>query len=587
MPNLACPESLRGDTVYIFSINSSIIVISITPQTPPQRQQRRHNIALTPHSPVADASYEVYPSSDGDSLNGDHEPKSIGHTADGPQGEEIEIPVPQGEEMETPVPQSWVLVEGVPMLIPKTYDPDTYDPDAPLPGTPEPVSSSPQTYAAWGQKHFGEEWHNSRKTMLEERNIYLRYDKVYAERQIALRIIEHKIERRPFEPAKRAGGILDADWKRWWARLSKQLKIPSGPPSPLPKMGDIPVDPREKLEFKRKYLGWDQERYHFEKMFLKEILKDRARSLREDADGDKQASERREAMESCRHSDPSRYAIENNRSQAHVGRRKKGWTAEEIDAEFDADIALHEWGPKNPEPEGSGIYGTTATPEDRAASYIWEQNLNALKIRLYGELPPMGSGLGGFPVTEEERDAFDVWRKNIHARVSRRQQQGGLASASSDASATKKASNIRVSPPRRPTDILRRTRGSRITKNAATHAEASPFYRRRQPSEPDTLEELGNNTQTTSQHRPARRKTYKKERASRRLAGELPEHGMLLGRGEVQPLYWASSQQPPNTHAAASSRASQSQRRARRARRARNHKGFRNPGKLRQAAQRG
>lgn len=53
--------------------------------------------------------------------------------------------------------------------------------------------------------------------------------------------------------------------------------------------------------------------------------------------------------------------------------------------------------------------------------------------------------------------------------------------------------------------------------------------------EPDVIEELGNRaTRTTSQRCRRQRKTYTKERASRRLVGQLPEFGMLPERGQKE-----------------------------------------------------
>ncbi|KAK0710160.1 hypothetical protein B0T26DRAFT_724234 [Lasiosphaeria miniovina] len=56
---------------------------------------------------------------------------------------------------------------------------------------------------------FGEEWYNLRKTMLEERNIYLEHDPVYKERQRTLRIMKHKVEMRPFKPQS----VFNKGWK--------------------------------------------------------------------------------------------------------------------------------------------------------------------------------------------------------------------------------------------------------------------------------------------------------------------------------------------------------------------------------------
>lgn len=365
------------------------------------RPQRRHDMASILHPTAENDSSDRYPPTDSDNPNG--------NTAHSPRGQEMETPAP---------PQSWVSVQGEQMLLPQTYDPDTYDSDGRMPWTPEPELSSPKTYAEWGRKHFGEEWHKTRKTMLEERNIYLGYDEVYKQRQRALRVIEHKIERRPFRPGQRAGGIRDPGWKRWWARLSEELDIPVKPPSPTSSRNsddgeaDLSGDdtyhpnpsPREptptpenawvRLEYNRQLFNWDEERYHYERAFLKEALIDGARSLREDADGDRQAHEKREAMESFRDVDPIRYSIENNRFQAHIDLPKMGWTPEQINAEHDADIAVHEWRQNNPEPGGSESDNTVATPEDRAALHDWKQKLNAAKIRIYGELPPRKLGAG-------------------------------------------------------------------------------------------------------------------------------------------------------------------------------------------------
>ena len=124
-----------------------------------------------------------------------------------------------------------------------------------------------------------------------------------------------------------------------------------------------------------------------------------------------------------------------------------------------------------------------------------------------------------------------------------------------------------VSPPRQAKDISRRTRSGRIEKNATqrqsrstrtrqsmpTRAEALPPDRRRGLSKPDVLEELGDNTPTAPQRRRRRRKTYKKERASRRLAGQPPEFRVLPGQGEKPPLYEASLRRRSNSGKTSSS----------------------------------
>jgi hypothetical protein len=180
------------------------------------------------------------------------------------------------------------------MPVPQTYDPDTYDPDGRMPRTPEPEPYDPEAYAAWGRKHFGEEWYELRKTMLQERNIYV-YDPVYMERQRALRVMEHKTERRPFKPG---AYWADKSWQRLWARLSKGLpsvETGSNPASPMSRNDSdsdtdlsgyntyaptpepreptpLPDDPWEGLEYDRERFHWDEERYQLERIFLKEEL---------------------------------------------------------------------------------------------------------------------------------------------------------------------------------------------------------------------------------------------------------------------------------------------------------------------------
>lgn len=244
---------------YTSLINFFIIGVAMAPHA---RAKRRRNNTSTLHPSVAAASDDVRLLSNGESLHGNYESKRIGYAAD----------EPQSEETEAPTPQLYAMVEGEQMLVPQTYDPDTYDPDGRRPWTPEPEPYSPEIYSAWGRKHFGEEWYQLRKTMLEERNIYLQYDSVYVERQKALRIMEHKIERRPFEPRS---GVFNESWKRLWARLSKELgiEIPASPtpsrdnddndtdlsgystydPTPEPREPTpIPDDPWEELEFNRR-----------------------------------------------------------------------------------------------------------------------------------------------------------------------------------------------------------------------------------------------------------------------------------------------------------------------------------------------
>jgi len=95
--------------------------------------------------------------------------------------------------------------------------------------------------------------------------------------------------------------VFGEGWKRLWARLSKELGIES-PASPTPSKENDDTDtdlsgyntyaptpePREptplsddhweRLEYDRRRFQWDEKRYQFERIFLKEALIDAARS---------------------------------------------------------------------------------------------------------------------------------------------------------------------------------------------------------------------------------------------------------------------------------------------------------------------
>lgn len=655
------------------------LVHSMAPRT---RSKRTRDNTTTLHPSIEAASDDVRPLSDGDKLDGDHESKITGRATDDPQS----------EEMETPAPQSWALVLGEQMLVPRTYNPDTYDPDGRMPWTPEPEPYSPQTYAAWGRKHFGEEWYELRKTMLEERNIYRRYDPVYKKRQRDLRIMEHKIERRPFEPGLQSGEIRDAGWVRLWARLSKDLgiEVSSDPASPTSSNNDndndsatdlsgfntyeptpepreptpIPHDHWERLEFNRRRHQWGEERYHFERIFLKERLIDGARTVHEDRDGDGQREKELEEIEKVLYVPGTliKPSGEYEHRMRNFNLRAEGWTQEQIDAKDRAEYAAglemasernerRNTAPKNQEEmnlkfrvwDHSGIsreeqdrlghmYGFSERPpnpylfrapkekrprpktqeEMNELFRRWDYKLNRMEqnelARMYGfgplrelDMPPRsqeemnskfelweGSGISreeqdrlgrmyGFserpptntilmdspmekrlpPRNQEEMDQlFRFWKwtlsrteQNELARMygfgprqagTDRYTEGGLPP------------QAQASPPRPAKDT--RARGSRATKNAPqrrsprparsrrsapTTAEALPPDRRPRPSKSTATEELSNKAQVIPQGHRRQRRVYQKERESRRLAGQLPEFGLL---GETQSLYDASLQ---------------------------------------------
>ena len=257
-----------------------------------------------------------------------------------------------------------IVLDGF-MQAPPTYDPDTYDLDSPTPGTsegaPEPEEYDPDAYKAWGRKHFGDEWLEKRAAMMEGRNIYLDIDPAYQERQRELRLLEHRIERRPCEPAVLEGGSTSIDytdegWRRLWARLSETLppelletRISSPASSvasgfitypPTPEYQPQPTDPWAILEVNKKEMHLTEEEYQFSRVFLKEYLIDQGRAAREDRECSWRRGEERKKIDKLRRpsllpSDPVRrqeQLAEYERQIWRFGRRLDGLTEDEIDA---------------------------------------------------------------------------------------------------------------------------------------------------------------------------------------------------------------------------------------------------------------
>ncbi|KAI1080580.1 hypothetical protein F5B20DRAFT_589304 [Whalleya microplaca] len=407
-----------------------------------------------------------------------------------------------------------VLVLGEQMTIPQTFDPNTYDPDRRMPWTPEPEPYDPETYTAWGKKHFGDEWYEQRKTMLQERNPYMVRDRVYKERQRALRVLEHTIEGRPFKPRS---GILDHDWQLLWARLSKDISRIGTPPTPeslRSRDGDSdlsgfstypptpedreptppPKDPWERLEFNRERFRWDTEQYHFHTIFLKEALIDAARRHHEDEEGDKQREEELEELQKIKY-EPGTMMI----SWAYANRKRKfdlradGWTQEQVEAKERAEKA-------------------------------YAEECHQHYLRMTNPAP-----------LSEPRDQQDM-----NERPRSREATG--------------ASDEKQGESSRPANLTsRKTRSGRVTKKAPQRQSGglrSTGPRQSTPVRPEALPSNRDNAQPVPQGRPRQHKTYEKQRASRRLAGQLPEYGMLPERGEAPPLYKSSLRQMSNARKA-------------------------------------
>ncbi|SCO86483.1 uncharacterized protein FRV6_10610 [Fusarium oxysporum] len=506
-------------------------------QTSPKR--RLNNTSTLPPS-VEVPSDDVCPLSNGNNLNDDV------HPADNQQSEERDT--------------YSALVLGREMLVPLAYDPDTYDFDARMPWTPEPEPYDPETYSAWGRKHFGEEWYQLRKSMLEERNPH---------HKLKGGLLDHTLTL--------WGTISDEGWKRLWARMSNNElgfpRSPSPPPPPSDSDSDssesreptpVPADPWERIEYMRTHWHLTEEKYHFHRFFVREEIIDRARSRRENEPGNRQAREKRDLMESFRYVNPSRFYIEQNNIQDHIDLPKKGWTREEIVAVYEAQVGMLEWPRNNSAPRGPGDFGKDVTPEEEAASASYSQEHRDAWNRFYGSQPPKlppntrdygrrreallsdatgdaascaeelqrieGEEQGDREALERAIRRFRVWDElgvglkvqndlareyGFAERVAGHElpqppatapQVGGIGDAPGTHMREAVAQSSATTPqPARGT--LRKTCGGRITKNTLTHAEASP--------------------RTASQRHNRQRKTYKKERASRRLAKLEPEYGML------------------------------------------------------------
>ncbi|KAI0815413.1 hypothetical protein GGR55DRAFT_345632 [Xylaria sp. FL0064] len=544
---------------------------------PSTRVRRQRRIVSSDPSVGATASDSAPPLSDGNNTSDNPELKGADRRPD-------MFWSPQEQE------QLYVDVLGERIPVPRIYDPDCYDPERPVPWTPEPEPYDPETYAAWGRKRFGEEWFKRRTVMLQERNFYLDPpDPVYKQRQRALRILESKVEGRPmFKWAirgwKRAAEREDSEeWKRLWARLSKDL--PPDPPSPPRNENDDdtdlsgyntyaptpdssyepppptwPEDPWERLEEQRKTFRWDEEMYQYEKILLIDRLITRKRGRYEDEPGDRQRQEELDEIKRIRTTplEPEDNLWRRSREYTlridRFNRLAKGATEEQVDAE---DREREEEARKRREEEEQEQERKRLRTHEETMYETWdgkgisreEQRWLARMHGFQGQRPPTPPPRGFTkprrtkfekrqpPRNQEEMDKLRILHLDFWGGLTRQEQNEvahmygfrGVGEEGHDESWKPGPSR---SPPAE--DITRdKTRGGRITKNT----------RRRQSGT------RSDNTQPDAppQHRRRQRKTYEKERASRRIAGQLPEFGLLPERGGAVPLYEADVQHSLNT----------------------------------------
>ncbi|KAI1178843.1 hypothetical protein F4777DRAFT_575495 [Nemania sp. FL0916] len=458
---------------------------------------------------------------------------------------------------DTLTPKMYAHVLGREVVVPISFCSNSYDPDVPPPGTTAPESQTPERYAAWGRDHFGEEWYQQREKMLRERNIYMDCDERYKERQRVLRTLEHHAEGRPSMPGPSSGEMLHETWKRLWARLSKGLPKPASPAlSPTPPGNDIdvsgptpspreripiPGDPWEKLEYDRKRFEWNEEAYQFERTKLLERIIDVRRANREDALGNKLRETvivETWSIEFIPGTEEESREHELLHKLFHCW--KKGMTQEEIEADLEN--------------------------EDRETESL--QWFLRRMFRLYpADTPKASEPKYDAEQLEERRRAWDSmeFSKEVQAMLTRRLALPELSAPDADeASKSRAPSPARVSP-RSVEDSTRRTRSGRVTKKPSKTQGNSRRPAKRQQSSPTragtqqrpsrgrgnprqgchgNFQESETNTReaTESQRGGNPRKSCEEQRASRRLAGQRPEFGLLLG--EKQQSVCETSPQP-------------------------------------------
>lgn len=438
----------------------------------------------------------------------------------------------------------WVCHTFVPDL-PSTYDPSTYNYHQPVPGTPDPEPYNREAYEAWGQEHFGDEWLDLRQTMLRERDPYLWDDSVYKQRQRELRIMEHKAERRPFQPVVRnvrtgkrsarfcEGTLDDEAWKQLWERLKRELSpedlvshqdpptTPNSPHRSPPPQGSRsprsapstpslltpppPTPPRpsedkwEALEWDRKHEHLSAEEYNFARIFLREEEIDDARNANEDLEGDRiRSAEIAEICSFARHSydyhrsqdvDAMRSQIEYERRMRRFNRRARGKTLEQIDAE-------------DREAEAAGL---SPLPSQTPLALVLEQSL-ANRTFLPPEIP--GSD-GAAPPPFIARLPLARARPPTPAPA-------GRIAVGQDA----RGRTIY----RHPDGRLRDSRGRFVKKagSAGARRKETMDKKTKQPPKPAPVR-----PKPPPRTTPRRRMVYQKERSSRRLDNLPPELGAL------------------------------------------------------------
>ena len=375
------------------------------------------------------------------------------------------------------------------------------------PWTPEPEPYDPDKYVAWGKKHYGDDWYEQRKALFHE-NDTVKYKK----RQEALRQIEREKEaqRKPVQTGiKENENRAQATNIASTASPSNVLQSVESGGDPVSSLSDgseysntdyeeertpEPDDPEARLLWARKHYG---EAYYQEALAEREAAQ---KLRREDEECERIEQKKVDAIRTLRRTDPERYERE----------------MREYNRQF-------------------------APPE--------EQTLAAIRL--------IAASVRADPIFRHSESLF-ARRKPQPAAIAERANGLSEVVGLSDPRATPRQ------PQKRTKGISYKTLESRITKNTKTTANRGTRSRRAAPTltevlipdsrpkrlrqAPDIMDQPGDSTaQVPEKPRKRQPKVYEKKRASRRLAGQPPEFGILLSQAEIPPLYGIPSQNRSST----------------------------------------
>ncbi|KAL8941496.1 MAG: hypothetical protein Q9211_001801 [Gyalolechia sp. 1 TL-2023] len=457
--------------------------------------------------------------------------------------------------------------------------------------TPEPEPYDDEKYMAWGQKHYGADWYEQRKIMLQERNIYTPKDNdyTYRTRQDNLRKMEREMEKGKVAEKAKTWPELVA-WARWhygedWYKM-REVKKSTRDRSKAYKLDEL----MERVTWERDMgLLAEGKTWH-------EVLASPASPSNALPSAETGMAIASAPSMSSQHSNSTGYDAD--LPSEHVPREARRWpddpwariefsavrtdgfeyvyeqdkvrTAARLKSDREDEAC-----DRREKEENDAIDQLRWTSPLEFEHQLRELNdrihrANRKQVGLAGQATSRSSGfgLGLFrPPTEQEADeTLQAWKASgvSRERLVELARTGfhrelGPEPGTADAPASKSTSQARQKKV-----ASRKTRGSRIMKNATPNRrDGRKNVRSRRPApipaeasipdhQPERFEEgptsLGEliNSPTPVQRR-IQHKTYQKERASRRLAGQPPEFGMLLGRGEAPSQYQTSWKQPSGT----------------------------------------